>query len=181
MLPEFRPFAKIPRLKRNIVVTEKIDGTNGNVHVGDDGTVIAGSRNRWISPAADDYGFAAWVQANEGELRKLGPGYHYGEWWGAGIQRRYGLQEKRYSLFNVERWSHPEARPSCCSVVPVLYSGPYDTNAIEAVCDDLRKNGSKASPGFMNPEGIVVYQCSSRTLSKFTLDGDGHKESRDGE
>src|SRR5687768_16084610 len=98
---EFRPFGKIARLNRDVVVTEKIDGANALVAVGEDGTVRAGSRTRWIAPGDDNFAFAAWVDKNIDALRGLGPGFHYGEWWGAGIQRRYGLTEKRFSLFNV--------------------------------------------------------------------------------
>jgi hypothetical protein len=79
------------------------------------------SRSRWITPDDDNFGFAAWVEANRDELLTLGPGRHFGEWWGSGIQRGYGLPkgEKRFSLFNVSRWG--ESRPACCHVVPVLY------------------------------------------------------------
>src|SRR4051812_4307796 len=103
--PQFQAFPSIARLFRECVVTEKIDGTNGVVHVSDDGlTVTAGSRSRWITPEADNFGFARWVAEHAEELRALGPGFHFGEWWGSGIQRRYGLDEKRFSLFNVGRW-----------------------------------------------------------------------------
>ena len=34
----------------------------------------------------------------------LVPGRHFGEWWGSGIQRGYGLDEKTFSLFNAYRW-----------------------------------------------------------------------------
>lgn len=81
-LPEHKPFPKIPRYLRDVVVTEKLDGTNGLVYVSDDGVVTAGSRNRWITPeskTSDNFGFAAWVAANADELAKLGPGFHYGE------------------------------------------------------------------------------------------------------
>jgi hypothetical protein len=88
-----------------MIVTEKLDGTNAQVHITDDGRIFAGSRNRWITPDADNFGFARWVAEHEEELRALGPGSHYGEWWGSGIQRRYGLDEKRFSLFNVGRWT----------------------------------------------------------------------------
>ena len=41
--PEFKEWAPIARLYREIVITEKIDGTNGVVYVNDDGsTVLAG-------------------------------------------------------------------------------------------------------------------------------------------
>lgn len=173
-LPEFREFKSIPRLFREVIVTEKIDGTNACVHVADDGvTVTAGSRSRWVTPEADNFGFAAWVKANELELRGLGPGYHYGEWWGRGIQRGYGLGERRFSLFNVGRWG--ESRPACCHVVPVLYRGPFVEAAIEFVTDRLQELGSVAAPGYMKPEGMVIYHAKANVLFKVTLDGDGHK------
>ena len=111
VMPEFVAFPKIPRLVRDIIITEKIDGTNASVYVGEDGQVMAGSRSRWITPTDDNFGFAKWVAANADELRTgLGIGTHYGEWWGAGVQRKYGLTEKRFSLFNVSRWA--ETRPA---------------------------------------------------------------------
>jgi hypothetical protein len=90
---EFQAFDKIPRLRRGCVITEKIDGTNAQVCFADDGQMLVGSRNRWITPDNDNYGFARWCVENETELRKLGPGRHFGEWWGAGIQRRYNVPE----------------------------------------------------------------------------------------
>lgn len=169
--PEFVAFDKIPRLRRNVIVTEKIDGTNAIVWIGDDCTTIrAGSRSRWITPSDDNAGFARWVEANRDELLKLGPGYHYGEWWGAGIQRRYGLSEKRFSLFNAGRWTD-DVRPACCHVVPVLGQGSQDV-VVDAALARLRTEGSVAAPGFMNPEGIVVYHTAARSLFKVTLDRD---------
>src|SRR4030042_1482140 len=41
---------KIPRLNRPYSITEKIDGSNGQVRITDDGLVYVGSRNRWITP-----------------------------------------------------------------------------------------------------------------------------------
>ena len=104
-VPGFIEFPKIARLARECIVTEKIDGTNGVICITEDGDLFAGSRSQWITPAQDNYGFAKWVEGNKAELLKLGPGYHYGEWWGQGIQRNYSLREKRWSLFNVSRWS----------------------------------------------------------------------------
>jgi hypothetical protein len=103
-LDTFVPFNKMPRLNRSCIVTEKIDGSNGCVVVLPDGTVKAGSRTRWVTPAQDNYGFAAWVLEHEAELRGLGVGRHFGEWWGRGINRGYGLEDRRFSLFNVSRW-----------------------------------------------------------------------------
>jgi hypothetical protein len=173
-LPEFKPFGKIARLSRGMVVTEKIDGTNAQVYVSEEGEVFAGSRTRWITPQADNYGFAAWVEAHRQELLALGPGQHFGEWWGQGIQRRYGLTEKRFSLFNVGRWgpSAPVQPPDCCHVVPVLYTGDFSIAEVEGRLAALRAGGSIAAPGFMQPEGVVVYHVASRTLYKKTIDRD---------
>lgn len=171
---DFKPWAKIPRLSGPVIVTEKIDGTNALVFVSEDcQTVLAGSRSRWITPAADNHLFAAWVNAHQDDLRKLGPGYHYGEFWGLGIQRGYGLFERRFSLFNTSRWSDVVVRPSCCEVVPVLATLPkFDYDAIDAVLADLQRTGSRAAPGYMKPEGIVVFHERSRMLFKKTFEKD---------
>lgn len=168
---DFVPFPKIPRLKRGCVITEKLDGTNAQIVIDADGNVRAGSRNRWITPVDDNYGFARWVSENEDELRVgLGEGQHFGEWWGLGIQRGYGVGEKRFSLFNAGRWSND--RPACCGVVPVLYAGDFSTNTVDWVLDTLRDGGSVAAPGFMQPEGIIVYMTAARHTYKVLLEND---------
>jgi hypothetical protein len=73
----FAPFPKIPRLRRSVVISEKLDGTNAAVHVTDDGAVYAASRTRWITPEDDNYGFARWVHEHAAELAQLGPGTHF--------------------------------------------------------------------------------------------------------
>jgi hypothetical protein len=169
----FEGFPKMARLSREIVITEKIDGTNAQILITEDGEVLAGSRTRFITPEDDNYGFAKWVKENEEELKKLGPGRHFGEWWGSGCQRGYGLTkgEKRFSLFNTSRWNS-ENIPSCCYVVPELYRGDFDTNAIEQVLSQLADYGSVASPGFMNPEGIVIYHTAAGVGFKKTIKND---------
>lgn len=177
-LPPFIPFPSISRLSREVIVTEKVDGTNAQVYITEDGKMYAGSRTRWINPLADNFGFAAWVQANRDELMRLGPGSHFGEWYGAGIQRNYGLTDKRFALFNVTRWEDDAVRPACCGVVPVLHRGTFNTGDIDGILEELQRDGSRLVPGFMDPEGIVVYHEASKTLYKRTLDGDGHKGSK---
>lgn len=167
---EFLEFAKMPRLTREVIVTEKIDGTNACIGISEDGQIFAGSRSRWITPKDDNFGFAAWVETHREELMALGVGRHFGEWWGAGIQRRYGLQERRFSLFNVSRWA--ESRPACCDVVPVLYRGIFCTVEIDNVLDSLREHGSVAAPGFRKPEGVVVFHVAGNVGFKKTLEGD---------
>ncbi len=170
---EFQSFRKIPRLMRDVYITEKIDGTNAQVYITHDLKVYAGSRNRWITPENDNFGFAAWVQQNQEELKQLGPGHHYGEWWGKGIQRGYGLDHRRFSLFNVERWC--EWKPECCYVVPLVYRGEFDTAAVSDVATILANHGSRAAAGYMNPEGLIVYHVAANQYFKWTLDGDQAK------
>lgn len=212
---EFRPFPKMARLNREVLVTEKLDGTNAQIFICepppgfdiDDpvtcgiwlrkGLLIrAGSRNRWITPTNDNYGFAKWVLENADELVKLGPGRHFGEWWGFGIQRGYGLKEKRFSLFDVHRWLpnfdllgqsgiqiHPgviervddvtgKPGPNCCHVVPMIWTGNFDSFDARDLVEILRSNGSFAAPGFMQPEGIVLYHTAADKCFKVTLEGD---------
>jgi len=175
MFPDFKEFRKIPRFSREIIITEKIDGANGLIYIDYAGEIFAGSRNRWLWGSIqdeihnDNHGFAHWVKTNKDELMKLGPGYHYGEFWGLEIQRRYGLQEKRFSLFNIERWKNNFYFPRCCSLVPLLYIGPIEDSAIEDCLIELKEHGSKAAPGYMNPEGIVIYHSASRSLFKKTI------------
>ena len=166
-------FPKISRHRRDICVSEKIDGSNGQIYVGEDGTFKAGSRNKWVTVDDDNFGFARWAKEHEEELRVgLGFGTHYGEWFGAGIGRRYGLTEKRFSLFNVHRWEDDAVRPKCCGVVPVLYRGPNSEAAIEGCLERLRLQGSVAVPGFAKPEGVVIFHTASGTLTKITLEHD---------
>jgi hypothetical protein len=184
---EFEAFPKITRLKRACVITEKIDGTNAQIAIealdgyedydpncvfsADGLALYVGSRTRWITPGDDNFGFAAWVKDHAEELLGLGEGRHFGEWWGRGIQRNYGLQERKFSLFNTSRWGN-SSRPSCCDYVPVLYAGDFFTGAVEEALEKLRSLGSIAAPGFMKPEGIVVYHAASKTMFKCTIEKD---------
>jgi len=170
--PEFTAFRKIPRWKRTIVVSEKIDGTNAQLFFDEAGRMFTGSRNRWITPAKDNAGFSRWAYEHEEELRALGQGHHFGEWYGLGIQRGYGLKEKRFALFNSSRWTAENPPPACCQVVPVLYDGVMSEERINACVDSLRASGSVIAPGFDKPEGIVIYHVASGTMHKRTLEND---------
>jgi hypothetical protein len=192
-VPTFQSFKKIPRFSNNVHITEKIDGTNAQIcieHVAHDYdttnalavvigkelgesalAIYAGSRNRWLTRESDNYGFAKWVWENAEELSKLEVGRHFGEWWGSGIQRRYNQTEKRFSLFNAGRWEADE-KPECCGVVPTLYQGRLEEHTIPFVMEQLKRHGSVAAPGFMEPEGIIVYHKGSGSLYKKTFDND---------
>lgn len=210
---EFQPFDKIARLRRELVITEKLDGTNAQVAIfplddevdyadatcdpycidimdsgrsGDSPLAMyAGSRKRWIAPegtpglpkGCDNFAFARFVSDNARELFQLGEGRHFGEWYGQGIQRGYGLHEKRFALFNTARWgAHNPNTPACCEVVPTLnYIDGFRSDDPEEVMTYLFANGSVAVPGWPMPEGVVVYHTASRTLYKQTFDLDNGK------
>jgi len=240
-LPKFQEWPKIGRLNRDIIITEKIDGTNaaiGILEIKVDRPAIEGvreafvesywkvyaqSRTRIITTLDDNAGFAQWVERNSQVLiDTLGPGLHFGEWWGVGIQRGYDLSERRFSLFNTAKWTKPEeaakleqARKDGVAIytVPVLYNGPWtgilgyidgtqpldekDTTlpwlkldadqkwpevegsenprprfASNFIMEWLKRIGSQAAPGFMQPEGIVVYHRGSDALFKATVEND---------
>lgn len=157
-LPAHVEFPKISRLNRDIIVTEKIDGANGAIGITSEGKVYAQSRKRIISPETDSFGFAAWVEKNKEQLfNVLGPGLHFGEWWGRGIQRGYGAAERYFSLFNVNRWANDPSVGALATiglqVVPILYKGPWNAPgsyiyAPDACLKMLAQRGSYALPRY---------------------------------
>jgi hypothetical protein len=214
----FPKWPKTPRLLKDVTITEKIDGSNGLVSVqridegapegallaGGAGSVLvdhdggvhavrAGSRNRWLTLANDNYGFCRWVTDNAAGLVQLGTGLHYGEWFGSGIQRGYGLTngDKRFALFNVarfrddkpgeweDRYPFPDARwtprVDGLTVVPVLgrIPGGLITPAASQALDFLEGFGSLAVEGFDRPEGIMLYhEGASQYFKAFTKWGE---------
>ncbi len=211
---QFKSFPKMARLSRQIQITEKIDGTNAQIlittndninhpaviatkkgEMGENLVMLAGSRNKWITPKDDNYGFAQWVKDNAEDLFNLGAGRHFGEWWGQGIQRKYGMNEKVFSLFNAIKWCEHEKEPkkiltadpriekmqtkapACCRVVPVLWEGDFDSNAINYVLKSLEIHGSFAAPGFMKPEGVIIYHIAGNVGFKKTIEGDSSPKS----
>ncbi len=196
MSNEFVEFPKMARLSRECIITEKIDGTNAQICITEDGRFLVGSRSRWITPENDNFGFADWAHEHKDELMMLGVGRHFGEWWGQGIQRKYGLNEKRWSIFNTIRWClHDEVPkqietadprivkmqsrlPKCCHLVPVMYRGLFDTAQVNASIGRLEMNGSVAAPGFMKPEGIVCFHIAAGVGFKKTIENDEVPKSR---
>lgn len=175
----FREFPKIPRLNKPVIITEKLDGTNAAVFIDDDGKFVhAQSRSRVITPGDDNFGFAAFAHQNKAMFEQLGPGYHFGEWWGVDIQRGYGLHERRFSLFNAGRWGVKDPVPQGLYVVPILATiapevdgdGFLDTRGIKEVFDKLKETGSLAAPGYTNPEGIIVYHTAAGHTYKWTYE-----------
>lgn len=184
---DFVEFPKMARYSREVIVTEKIDGTNAAIvieeaHCGEypphaiamvgEFNVYAQSRTRFITPENDNAGFARWVVEHADDLMQLGVGRHFGEWFGSGIQRTYGLNEKRFALFNVSRWGDPTARPACCHVVPALWRGNFSDLNADLVLGELALFGSQAVPDFMRPEGIVIFHVAAGIGFKKTIEKD---------
>lgn len=205
----FEEFKKTARYSRDCVISEKIDGTNAQIYIGsvaESGYLKrvgitnmiehrghffgAGARSGFVTPDNDNHGFAKWAYDHVDELIDgLGFGRHFGEWWGQGIQRKYGLNEKRFSLFNTIRWCAHDAEPlsitngegvvkvqqhapKCCHVVPVLYRGVFGGAEPAQLIEKLRHEGSVAAPGFPRPEGIVIYHMAAGIAFKKTLERD---------
>lgn len=189
--PEFQEWPKTPRLRRTVTITEKIDGTNACIIIEPgrpddhpDGwcsgvytdygffKVGAQSRKRIIEPGRDNYGFARWVQDNaETLVHDLGEGYHYGEWWGRGIQRGYGLDHKRFSLFNTHRWGGVEFETPSLDTVPHLATAEFSDRLVDTALSDLEMNGSYAALG-QSAEGVVIYHHDSRKCFKVLIEND---------
>lgn len=180
-MTEFVKYGKTPRLFRDIVITEKLDGTNSAIIFDSEDLKPfepkVQSRNRFIAPGkeTDNYGFAGWVYDNKDELFSLlGWGVHFGEWWGQGIARRYDQEHKTFSLFNTHRFNGLDAHLGAArlNTVPMLYSGPFFEERVSASLYSLQAFGSEAAPGFMNPEGICVYHTQAKQVFKVTLDNE---------
>ncbi len=178
--PEFKSWNKISRLSNETVtITEKIDGTNALLCIRD-GVLYTGSRNKWITPLDDNAGFSRWAEEHKSDLLQLGEGYHYGEWYGKGIQRGYGLKEKRLALFYLS--NKDKILPTCCELVPTL--GIYNIKPLKSQEEEtfdaivysciykLKCRGSIAAIGYMKPEGIIVQFHDSGKRYKILCEND---------
>jgi hypothetical protein len=164
----FESFPKIDRwTNETATITEKIDGTNAAFTFDPDGHLgVVQSRKRIITPGkqSDNAGFAGWVSDNAEQLFALfGPGRHFGEWWGAGIQRTYGAIGKHFSPFNTKAWPNDRPMEEVGGVpvkgVPTLAITTLDLLAAELAYAHRRlvERGSFAMGGFMDPEGCMIY------------------------
>lgn len=200
----FEKFSKIRRIDGlKMWVTEKINGTNGQILVDDEAVQIlcVGSRGRPILPdvpaarhpvtgrtvrddagkpvipkqVRDNFGFACQVyQDEEWVAEALGPGRHYGEWAGPGIQKNpLDLPTRLFFLFSRSDRYDTDGLVfiDWLRLVPELYEGPLDFDQVEMIMDDLLEQGTyvaDAGPDARAPEGVVVATLDQRF--KFTPD-----------
>jgi hypothetical protein len=100
---------------------------------------------------------------------KLGEGYHYGEWYGTGIQKNpHKIDGRRFALFNSNRWRDGrQERPDGFECVPILYEDVYTNTIIEETMQALRLRSIAFS---YKAEGIVVWYHTTRRYEKFTFE-----------
>ena len=182
---QYVDFEKIARLRRLMTISEKLDGANVKIEVDRYQNINVGGHNGPLTLDFDPHGFAKFAYEHTDELRTLGPGRHFGEWWGPGIgKRKYPVPDRRLSMFNVHVFAAPGTEPKlisaatgkmqtvlppCCGLVPVLYTGVFDTQVIDDQVERLRRDGSVAVPGFLRPEGVVIYHDAANLYFKRTL------------
>lgn len=195
---QFRKWGATPRWHKGLTITEKIDGTNACVVIYD-GQVKAQSRNRMITPDDDNAGFAKWVYENAGALTDtLGYGYHYGEWFGPGIQKNpLGVESKRFALFGATKYTEGNGyelnKVDGLETVPLLFHGQADAWTIPHLLEKLNIYGSKVEgaktetvevfpgpdgvyPVAAKAEGVIVYHKETQQKYKILLEGDAfHK------
>ncbi len=200
---EFKGWGSTTRENKSKTITEKIDGTNACI-VAQNGKVTAQSRKRIITPDDDNFGFAKWVYDNAGALLDtLGYGYHYGEWYGEGIQKNpLGIEGKRFALFHATKYTEANgydlSRVDNLETVPLLHHGQCNVWTIPDIVQDLETYGSRVQgaktevitgyiPGMDNEqpyaytkaakaEGIIIWNNETKTRTKLLLENDAfHK------
>jgi len=183
VVPQFKAYPKTRRLTDVYAfISEKIDGTNGVLFV-DGSRVVAGSRSKWLvddgSKSWDNHGFGAWVKENEVILSQLPDGFHYGEWYGRGINRNYGLKDRRFMLFNRMRYLELlELMPSLYKVLELetilSQINIMDVQAQLAIHkrELMHESGSRHVRGFKRPEGVMVRIPAADKVFKVVWDKD---------
>ena len=193
---QFKGWGSTTRENKNKTITEKLDGTNACIIIYN-GQVQAQSRKRMITPDDDNFGFAKWVYDNAGVLTDtLGYGYHYGEWFGEGIQKNpLGIEGKRFALFHPTKYSEANGyelnKIGGLETVPLLHHGQCDLYTIVDVMEDLNEYGTKVVGAkreikelpwgdtyerAVDAEGIIIWNNETQTRTKMLLKDDAfHK------
>ena len=166
---EFKAWPKIARGKgQHVTISEKLDGTNACVIIIDGELTGVQSRKRLLTLDNDNYGFCKWAYENKEKLEELGDGYHYGEWYGEGIQKNHHKKDGKYfALFNTFRWTEtPLPIELNLEIVPILYVGPVDDINIENAMLSLELQAKELD---YTPEGVVAYYHNTKTYEKYTF------------
>ena len=60
----------------------------------------------------------------------------------------------------------------------ILFDGVFDSKEIESCLESLSQDGSRAAPGFMDPEGIVIWHTAAQGGFKKTIKDDEKPKSQ---
>ena len=177
----YNSFPSIERLE-NIycIISEKIDGTNSLIEINET-NVRFGSRNRYISFSDDNAGFANFFKDYEARFEDAAkdittdesyPLRIYGEWFGCGIQRGYGLKDKFFMPFN-SFYSEKLIEYQVPNVIApnIMYTGKFSMEVVDTCMQQLKLNGSGVVKDYKQPEGIVIFFPKYNFRLKETFDG----------
>ena len=159
----------------HITITEKIDGANASIAVGDDGKLIAFSRRNQLTPESTLQGFYEFVQTLDSSIIScvLGTRYiFFGEWLVKHSIKYPENKMKQFYVFDVwdteiEQylpWEQTKQMAEFCglNLVPLFYDGPFTT------WDEVTKFvGKTEMGGEPTGEGIVI-KSQDRLDNKFS-------------
>ncbi len=176
-MSEHIKFPKIPRVEKvEVIITEKLDGTNALIYIDDNGDMKFGSRNRWLTEDSDNHGFYTFCMKNKDMLARLGRGYHYGEFIGSGIARQYGFTNGERKLYMFDARLVDRELGDNIKVVPILkqatlhdmtglfdlrdYINPSTTVRESTINKDTRMEGVMIFLTHLNKYIKVIYDKS---------------------
>ena len=190
------------------VISEKVDGTNGLIEINEvfpvgepkEIQIRFGSRNRYITFNNDNADFANFFRHYEARFKDVAadiilkelevsgetltecqeqyPLRIYGEWFGSGIQRGYGLKDKffmPFSTFYAEKLIEYQV-PNI--VKPnIMYTGKFNKLTADMCMNTLAIHGSGIIKDYKRPEGIVIHFPKYNFRLKQTFEGSKWEQS----
>lgn len=168
-------FAEAFKVGEHITITEKIDGANASIAVGEDGKLIAFSRRNELTPESNLQGFYEYVQSLDSTMIScvLGTRYiFFGEWLVKHTIKYPQEKMKQFYVFDVwdteiEQyipWEQTKQMAEFCGLktVPVFYDGPF--TSWEHVYSFVGKTEMGGEP---TGEGVVI-KSQDRLDNKFS-------------
>lgn len=168
-------FAEAFKVGEHITITEKIDGANASIAVGEDGKLIAFSRRNELTPESNLQGFYEYVQSLDPTMVScvLGTRYiFFGEWLVKHTIKYPQEKMKQFYVFDVwdteiEQyipWEQTKQMAEFCGLkmVPVFYDGPFIS--WEHVYSFVGKTEMGGEP---TGEGVVI-KSQDRLDNKFS-------------
>ena len=179
---EFNKYQHVERLgtveTENIEIGEcwlfpKLDGSNGQVWVNDNGKICCGSRNRELTLENDNQGFMAWVLEQD-NIREFFSNYQnlrlFGEWLIPHTLRTYEQSAwKKFYVFDVMdangNYLPYEVYKTILDAYDIEYIPPIckiRNPTVERIVNQLEKNVYLIEDGKGAGEGIVIKNYSYR-------------------